>query len=145
MPRLTAIVPATNSPPTLARCLKAIAASTRAPDELVVVREPSHAGPAEARNAGAKQATGDILVFVDADILVHRDAFDRLHARFERDDAPDAVFGSYDDRVATTRLAAQFRNLLHHHVHTRSPGPADTFWAGLGAVRRDAFLAAGGF
>jgi GT2 family glycosyltransferase len=145
MVRLTAIVPATNSPATLARCLEAIAASTRPPDEIVVVREPAFAGPAEARNSGAAQATGDVLVFVDADMLVHADAFERLQALFSSDEAPDAVFGSYDDCVATTRLAAAFRNLLHHHVHTRSPGPADTFWAGLGAVRSDVFAAAGGF
>ncbi len=145
MPRLTAIVPATNSPATLARCLEALAASTRPPDEVIVVREPPFAGPAEARNAGAAEATGDVLVFVDADVLVHRLAFERLHAHFARDDAPDAVFGSYDDLVATTRLAASFRNLLHHHVHTRSPGPADTFWAGLGAVRAEAFASAAGF
>jgi len=30
-------------------------------------------------------------------------------------------------------------------MHTTSPGPATTFWAGLGAVRRDAFLSIGGF
>jgi hypothetical protein len=38
-----------------------------------------------------------------------------------------------------------FRNLLHHHVHQVGAGPAETFWTGLGAVRRDAFLATGGF
>ena len=38
-----------------------------------------------------------------------------------------------------------FRNLLHHHVHAEAAGPAETFWAGLGAVRRPAFVAAGGF
>ena len=38
-----------------------------------------------------------------------------------------------------------FRNLLHHHVHQQAAGPATTFWAGLGAVRREAFLASAGF
>ena len=38
-----------------------------------------------------------------------------------------------------------FRNLLHHHVHQSSPGPAKTFWAGLGAIRKDVFLGIGGF
>jgi hypothetical protein len=37
----------------------------------------------------------------------------------------------------------------HEHVdravHVSSPGPAATFWAGLGAIRRDAFDAVGGF
>ena len=39
----------------------------------------------------------------------------------------------------------RFRNLLHHHVHQTGAGPAETFWTGLGAVRRDAFSAVGGF
>jgi len=34
---------------------------------------------------------------------------------------------------------------LHHHVHHSSPGPAKTFWAGLGAIRSDVFLGVGGF
>jgi hypothetical protein len=36
-------------------------------------------------------------------------------------------------------------NLRHHFVHQRGAGEATTFWAGCGAVRRAAFLAAGGY
>ena len=54
------------------------------------------------------------------------------------------MFGSYDDAPPGGTVAA-FRNLLHHHVHQGAAGPATTFWSGLGAVRRDAFLAVGGF
>ena len=56
-----------------------------------------------------------------------------------------AVFGSYDDRPEAPGTVSQFRNLLHHHVHQEGAGPALTFWAGLGAVRREAFEAVGGF
>jgi hypothetical protein len=38
-----------------------------------------------------------------------------------------------------------FRNLLHHYVHRHSAGRVDSFWAGLGAVRRSAFHQVGGF
>ena len=40
---------------------------------------------------------------------------------------------------------SDFRNLLHHHVHQQGAGPAATFWAGLGAIRREALLELGGF
>ena len=40
---------------------------------------------------------------------------------------------------------AAFRNLLHHVVHQRSAGDVESFWAGIGAVRRTGFDAAGGF
>jgi len=86
-----------------------------------------------------------VLVFVDADVLVHRDAFVRIRAAFDADPALDGVFGSYDDAPAHDGTVSAFRNLLHHHVHQSSPGPAQTFWAGLGAIRREAFLGVGGF
>jgi glycosyltransferase involved in cell wall biosynthesis len=142
---LSCVVPATNRPATLERALAAIRAAADPPEELIVVETPVFAGPAAARNAGAAGATGDVLVFVDSDVVVQDDVFQRLRAAFDADPDLCAVFGSYDDDVATSSVVAGVRNLLHHHVHQRSAGDAQTFWAGLGAIRRDAFLAAGGF
>ena len=144
-PTLAAVVPATDSPPTLDRCVAALRASSAPPDELVVVESPPGAGPAQARNAGAAEASADVIAFVDADVEVHHDALERARGAFAADPRLVAVFGSYDDRPADPAPISRFRNLLHHHVHSSSPGPAETFWAGLGAIRRDAFLAAGGF
>ena len=145
MVKLSCVVPATNRPPTLERALAAIRTAVDPPEELIVVEEPALAGPARARNDGAQKATGDVLVFVDSDVVVHDDVFQRLRGAFDADPDLVAAFGSYDDEVATSGVVAGFRNLLHHHVHQQSAGEAQTFWAGLGAVRRDAFLAAGGF
>jgi GT2 family glycosyltransferase len=143
--QLAAIVPATNEPETLPACVAAIRAAADPPEELIVVRDPPGAGPAAARNAGAREATADILVFVDADVEVHADAFTRVRRALGEDPELVAVFGSYDDRPSAPGVVSAFRNLLHHHVHTSSPGPATTFWAGLGAIRRDAFVVARGF
>ena len=145
MARLSAIVPATDRPATLQECLRALAQAREAPDEVIAVTEPPGAGPAEARNRGAERAAGELLLFVDADVIVHGDAVGRLRAAFEADPDLAAVFGSYDDSPRDTGTVSGFRNLLHHHVHQSSPGPATTFWAGLGAIRRDAFEAVGGF
>lgn len=142
--RLTAIVPATDDPPTLERVVDAIDRAEAAPDEVLVVREPAGSGPARARNDGAARASGDVLVFVDSDVVVHGDVFARLRTAFA-DPGLVAVFGSYDDRVETTGLVSGFRNLLHHTVHQRSAGSIASFWAGLGAVRAGAFAAVGGF
>lgn len=141
---LTAVVPATDHPDSLARCLQAIRQANDAPEEIVVVDECGLPGPAAARNDGARRAGGDILFFVDADVLPHADAFERIRSAFE---SPDliAVFGSYDDAPEAKGTVSSFRNLLHHHVHQQAAGPAATFWAGLGAVRREAFLSVGGF
>lgn len=138
-------MPATDAPPTLGRCLAALRAAAPQDAEIIVVSEPPGAGPAAARNAGAARARGEILAFVDADVVVHPDALARLEAAFAGDPQPVAVFGAYDAQPEAPGLVSRFRNLLHHHVHASEPGEARTFWAGLGAVRRDAFEAVGGF
>ena len=141
---LTVVIPATDAPATLGRCLAALERSSQA-HGLEVVSDPREGGPAAARNAGVARGGGDIVVFVDADVAVHPDALARLREALERDGGLDAVFGAYDEHPAMATTVSRFRNLLHHHVHTSSPGPATTFWAGLGAVRREAFEAVGGF
>ena len=98
-----------------------------------------------ARNIGALAANGDVLVFVDADVLPHRDAFSRIRDAFADDGDLTAVFGAYDDRPDADGPVSTFRNLLPHYVHRSSAGPSTSFWSGLGAVRRDRFMAAGGF
>lgn len=144
-PTLAAVVPAGDAPATLGRCLAALRNGSRRPDELVVQREPAGSGPAAVRNLGAAICEADVLVFVDSDVEVHPDALARIERRFAEDSGLTAVFGAYDDDPAAPGLASRFRNLLHHHVHASAAGEAETFWAGLGAVRRADFEAIGGF
>ncbi len=142
---LALVIPATDDPPTLDRCLAAITAADDPPAEVVVVRSPRGSGPAAARNAGVEQTGADVVVFIDSDVVVQPDAFTRIRRAFALDDGLIAVFGSYDDLAETGEIVTGFRNLLHHVVHQRSAGDVHTFWAGLGAVRRTAFDAVGGF
>lgn len=145
MVTLSAIVPATNRPSTLGACCTALGAGVSVPEEVVVVEEPSDVNAAGARNLGASRAEGSVLLFVDADVEVRADAVARIRSRFEADPGLTALFGSYDDSPSAPGVVSGFRNLLHHHVHQNAPGPATTFWTGLGAVRRDAFESVGGF
>ena len=79
--RLSVIVPATDGPPTLDLCLTALMPTLGDADEVVVVDEPAGGGPAAARNAGARRALGDVLVFIDSDVVVHGDALHRVARR----------------------------------------------------------------
>jgi GT2 family glycosyltransferase len=142
---ISVVVPATDEPPTLDRCRAALARSDDPAHEVLVVDGPPRLSASAARNTGARQATGDVVVFVDADVEVHPDALARIRAAFDDDPELTAVHGSYDDTPDARSVVSAFRNLLHHHVHQTNGGPADTFWTGLGAVRRDVFLASGGF
>lgn len=102
-------------------------------------------GPARARNLGAKAASGDIVLFIDADVTVRPDIFARVAAAFAETPHLEAIFGSYDDAPSHESFVSQYRNLLHHYVHQNSSSEASTFWSGCGAMRRDVFLAHGGF
>jgi hypothetical protein len=142
---LSAVIPATDGRPTLEQAVRAVETARAAPEELIVVDRPAGLGPAAARNLGARRASGEVIVFIDADVEVHADAFERIRAAFEEDAELAAVFGSYDDDPGGDGLVSDFRNLLHHYVHQQGAGPAATFWAGLGAIRREALLELGGF
>jgi hypothetical protein len=163
MPSVSVIVPGRNAAATLEACLGALRASgghelvyaddgsadasreiaARYADRVVGTAGPPSA--AAARNAGGAAATGDVLVFVDADVAVRPDTVAALAGALADDPVLAAVFGSYDAEPAHPSLVSQFRNLLHHYVHQRSSPDAETFWAGCGAVRRDAFERVGGF
>ncbi len=164
-PRLSVIVPAFNGRLQLPRCLDALARSSYQAFEVIVVddcstdntrqivervgarylRTPRQAGPAAARNLGARHAAGDVLVFVDADVVVAPDTLALLAEDFARETGLAAVFGSYDDTPAWSDFLSQYKNLMHHYVHQTGSERAVTFWAGCGAMRRDVFLEFGGF
>jgi glycosyltransferase involved in cell wall biosynthesis len=164
-PTISVVIPVRDGAPLLRRCLAALTHAQPAPTELIVVADactddsgrvaeefgahvielPVGAGPARARNIGARAAAGDVLFFVDADVAIHPDAVARVGATFQEDPALTAVFGSYDDTPGASNFLSQYKNLLHHFVHQSGREEASTFWAGCGAIRRNAFIAMGGF
>ncbi len=103
------------------------------------------AGPAHARNIGAREARGEILFFLDSDVCVHPDTLERLRQDFQADPKLDALIGSYDASPASRDFLSQYKNLMHYFVHRRGRQDACTFWSGCGAIRREVFLEHAGF
>jgi GT2 family glycosyltransferase len=111
-----------------------------------VIRLPGPpGGPAAARNAGARAARGDILCFLDADVIVPPDLLARVGGAFEGHPEIDAIIGSYDDAPAATNFLSQYKNLAHHFLHQTSRVETSSFFSGCGAIRRAAFERVGGF
>ncbi|MEC4818411.1 MAG: glycosyltransferase [Scytonema sp. PMC 1069.18] len=105
----------------------------------------SNAGPARARNVGAHAATGDILFFIDADVLIAPKAIHKLLQAFNNEPNLAAVIGSYDDEPGASNFLSQYKNLFHHYTHQTASEEAFTFWGACGAMRREVFLSLGGF
>lgn len=106
---------------------------------------PSAAGPATARNRAASVARGRYLLFVDGDVIVEPGVVERVERFFAARPDAGAVFGAYDDSPEASGFISQYRNLQHRYVHCNTQREARTFWAGLGAVKAEAFRAVGGY
>jgi len=163
-PACSVVVPVRDGAAFLAESLPALVAALPEDAELIVCDDGSRdgsaqvaaahgarvlplegtTGPAAARNRGAHAAEGAILVFLDADVRVHADTIHRLRRELD-DPEVTAAFGSYDDGPPARTWPSLYKNLAHHFVHQRSRREASTFWAGCGAVKREAFIAVGGF
>jgi glycosyltransferase involved in cell wall biosynthesis len=163
--RISVIVPVRNGRNHLPRCLEALSRSEYHNFEVIVVddcstdttpqiaahygerclRTPRTTGPGGARNLGAHSADGEILAFVDADVVLPPKALCLIAEDFEGDADLAAVFGSYDDRPAWQTFVSQYKNLMHHYVHQSSNESAATFWAGCGAIRKSVFEEFSGF
>lgn len=165
MPHISVVIPAYNAAGYLKTCLGNLAGSIYRDYECIVVddgstdetgavaasygarviRTEGRRGPAHARNLGAREASGEILYFIDSDVAVYPGTLGRVASHFLRDPGVTAVIGSYDDSPGETDFMSQYRNLMHCYVHQTGRSEASTFWSGCGAIRRADFLAFGGF
>jgi glycosyltransferase involved in cell wall biosynthesis len=164
-PSVSAIMPAYNAAATIREALTALCAALHPGDELIVFDDGSTdttgaiasgagarvlrndgppRGPAHGRNKAAAEAQGELLFFVDADVVIAPDALDRLLDAMITASS-SAAFGSYDDQPRSHRSASLYMNLRHHHVHHQGPHDATTFWAGIGLIERRAFECMSGF
>ena len=163
--RISVVVPAHAAGPALTACLGALAAAEPRPLEVIVACDgdvpgaeatarahgftvlagAARRGAAAARNAGSRAAGGDVILFLDSDVMAPPDLVGRIAEAFRARPELTALIGSYDAAPSEPALVSRYRNLLHHYVHQTSDPVASTFWGACGAVRRAALHAAGGF
>jgi cellulose synthase/poly-beta-1,6-N-acetylglucosamine synthase-like glycosyltransferase len=165
-PRYSVIVPAYNAAETLAACLAALLDQTtpRGSYEVLVVDdgstdgtggvagrfpvrvlEQAHAGPAAARNLGARAAAGRFLLFTDADCVPVQSWIEEITRPLEADRRVAGVKGAY--RTRQTGLIARFSQLEFEEKYARLRRRAsiDFVDTASAAFRADAFWEAGGF
>jgi cellulose synthase/poly-beta-1,6-N-acetylglucosamine synthase-like glycosyltransferase len=165
---ITVIVAAYNEERHVAECLASLLAQTYSPIEIIVADDGStdgtaavvqtfagvrllrrpHEGKARAVNAAAEAATGDILLFLDADLRFERNYVAMLIAPILAGRAVGTCHA--DERVANPdNVWSHCQQVLHGLPRDRRLDLApEDFAAGttvFRAIRRRAFLDAGGF
>lgn len=164
-PRATVVVPAYNAQGTLGRCLQALRTQTLpatayevivvddgstdrtaqvARDHGALVVSSARGGPAAARNRGAAQARGEILLFIDADCQATPGWLEEM-LRPLADPGVAAVYGAYRtrQRQPVARFAqAEFDERYARLARRQS---IDFLATHAAAFRRAAFAGQGGF
>lgn len=165
--RLRVVVPAAGAARFLERCIGALVTALdgldgeitivdeggngdltgfdRLKPQVVVVAGTGLRRAGATRNRGARGFDGDIVAFVDSDVVVGAEA---LRALIEpiRAGRADATVGRYGTAVAGLGFAQAYKQLYIAHVYGRDPGYLkDEFWSALGAVRARDLAAVGGF
>ena len=163
--RFAVIIPAYNAEKTLSSCLESLAEqSVRKEDyEIIVVDDGStdgtskiakgfnanhifqtNKGPAAARNRGAREARGAIILFTDSDCVPEHNWIQEMVGPFSDADVV-GVKGTYKTRQKETaaRFAqAEFEDRYDLLQKSSSIDMIDTYSA---AFRKDVFLKMGGF
>lgn len=164
--RVRLVIPVHGEAPNLGRCVEAIDRSSLCEPAEIVLVDDGYTGDASgmfedeshrvarterqgdagrARNHGAAGFDGDVLVFVDADVIVEEHAIDRLITPL-LNGAADATVGAYSDDTDGFNFAQRYKHLYLEHVYSRRRGYlTNQYWTALGAISTAAFRDVGGF
>jgi glycosyltransferase involved in cell wall biosynthesis len=161
-PYISIIIPVYNSERTLKKCLTAIFSSRFQKFEVLVVDDdskdnsmtiaesfpckilklPYNQGPCVARNWGARNAKGDILLFVDSDVVIEGDTLNLFVDSLE---SYPAVFGIYTQKPGTKNLLSLYQNFYAHKSIRDTEEHTCMFYSYCAGIKKDIFLEVGGF
>lgn len=163
-PKLSVVIPVYNAETTLRECLTRLYESRYRDFETILVDDgctdtspaiaaefpvrivptSGRVGPAAARNLGARMATGEVLFFIDSDVMVRPDTLALLAESFEAGEI-DGLCGVQAAQMRYTNIASQYKNLWMRWTYLRQTGDVPLFYTTAAAIRREAFLRVGGF
>ncbi len=163
-PLVSIIVPTYNEEADISRTMEALAAQTYRPLEVIVVdasrdrtpqivqsyadrvpnlrliRQRSKPGVAVARNDGLREAQGEIVVILNADVFPGPDFVERIIPHYQK----GADYVAVDSRVANVEHVFP-RYIQAQHVYDQRHNPKEADWTEGFSCRREVALAVGGF
>ncbi len=115
--------------------------------EVRVVRTGKRGGPARARNIGARQAEGDIVLFLDADVAVEPGTLSAVDRFFRLYPERSVLIGVYAPEPLNDGILPWYKALQCYSYYRDLPhiSRVSLLWGAKAAFRRDVFLESGGF
>lgn len=164
---VTVIIPAYNASGTIRSCLNAVLSQKVAPAEVIVVDDcstdgtpeiagsftgvriistVSNAGPALARNLGAGASTRELLLFVDADVVIPEDTVPSIWDIMDEHPEVSAVQALYSPVCPAENASSRYQNFYYHyHLKNCDTERSAVFATYCAGIRKSAFLSIGGF
>ncbi len=158
--KFSIIIPMYNAQGTIKACLDVIFSSENKDFEVIVVDDKStdesaliaktypcrlitleeNKGAAFSRNIGKDNAQGQILVFIDADVVIKKDTLKLIDKSFKEDKYIVAVTGLLSRECPYKDFFSQYKNLYMHYIFKKCPRFVDFLYGSIIAIERDHFL-----
>jgi len=103
-------------------------------------------GPAKARNKGVKEARGDIIFFLDSDVVVLDGTVKAVKEYFKKNPSAKCVIGICDTMSLNKGFVPHYMAMFEYiHLIGTPENKVSVFAPRCGAIRRDFFLEIGGY
>lgn len=109
---LSIIIPKYKSEKTIKECIASINNSSFKSFEVIMVDGSKGAGIA--RNIGVRKAKGDIVLFLDSDVVVHPNTIEKINNSFKNDIS--ALQCMYSKKCPIKNFYSQYQNLYHYYM-----------------------------
>ena len=115
-------------------------------DYRIIYEQLDHrCGSADKRNRGIEIAKAQWVLFLDSDIVIPPTVLGDIVEVLKGHPSIAGLIGSYDDAPGGQNITSQFKFLFHHYTHQQEAQYVDSFWTGCGVIKKDVFIALGGF
>ena len=167
IPQVSVVIPAYNSEATIAKLLNAVTSENYNSYECIVIDDCStdktvgviksfsnvkyikmskNSGPSAARNRGIDESRGDIIIFIDSDIVPISGFIAEFMRLFSVNPDISAISGIYSkESLFYDGMVEDYRNLQFHYWKKSSLGTGSNFVASIGAAKKEDILEIGKF
>jgi glycosyltransferase involved in cell wall biosynthesis len=163
--KVSFVIPMYNAEKTIATTLDAIMKSDYRDFEVIVVDDGStdssieivkkyncrlvnsdkRSGAAAARNIGVQHSIGDIIFFIDSDIVIKPDTTNYIIKVFQDNQEIVAIVGILSKDNPYSDFSSQYKNLHMHYYMKNMPRYISCVYTSVTAIKKDAFLKIGLF